>query len=360
MIVKAKAESCIERAALLATEGKASAEWVAKVDRLSLLCETANIKTHIAMFGTSALAKATWLGVDLYAFKPKLEESKNGPYSARTLCQNVRVPLSAKHGFNIGATGREPLNNQPYFRMKRLDDDIPIKEGSRPSFNYMQELVAELTKLDSEDAALDALAAFIQVRRRYQKKYVSQIESIGITLDEFPEVVQSFVAQSSEGGRRAQAVAAGILDVFAAGRVISGRINDPDRRSPGDVCIESATNPDTIEKAFEVRDKPVSESDVQVFVTKCLAANVWEPALILAAGNQKELSRESTVEWAQGLGVTVSLFYGWRTFIEETFFWSGPMSLEAMHLAVVAIGERLVAVEASLEAIEDWTTRCMG
>jgi hypothetical protein len=45
------------------------------------------------------------------------------------LCHSVLVPLSAELGFSLGVTGREPLNNQPYFRMTRLDDGTPVHAG---------------------------------------------------------------------------------------------------------------------------------------------------------------------------------------------------------------------------------------
>jgi hypothetical protein len=65
----------------------------------------------------------------------------------------------------------------------------------------------------------------------------------------------------SEGGKRPQAVVAGLLNVFAGtGRVESSRINDSSRKYPDDVCVRTAENPDAWEKAFEVGDKLVSKS----------------------------------------------------------------------------------------------------
>jgi hypothetical protein len=85
---------------------------------------------------------------------------------------------------------------------------------------------------------------------------------------------------AGEGGRRAQAVVAEHLDVFAGPeRVESGRINDPSRKYPGDVCVQSAYDPDVWEKAIEVRDKPVATADVQIFGKKCVDMGVREAAL---------------------------------------------------------------------------------
>ena len=54
-------------------------------------------------------------------------------------------------------------------------------------------------------------------------------------------MIQALVEDASENGRRAQAVVAGLMDAFAgAERVESGRVNDPSRRHPGDVCVRAA------------------------------------------------------------------------------------------------------------------------
>ena len=59
-------------------------------------------------------------------------------FSARVLAEKVLVPLSAELGFSYGVTSRQPLSNQPYFRMTRLGDNTPIQRGSRPAFDYCE------------------------------------------------------------------------------------------------------------------------------------------------------------------------------------------------------------------------------
>ncbi|MGO7375071.1 restriction endonuclease, SacI family [Rhizobium ruizarguesonis] len=50
--------------------------------------------------------------------------------------------------------------------------------------------------------------------------------------------IQNFVGENSEGGKRAQAVVAGLFDAaFGEGSVESARINDPSCSHPGDVCV---------------------------------------------------------------------------------------------------------------------------
>jgi hypothetical protein len=64
--------------------------------------------------------------------KPNLARANANAYSARTLCHTVLVPLAAELGFNIGVTGREPLDNQPYLRMTRLGEWRGLEEPKRP------------------------------------------------------------------------------------------------------------------------------------------------------------------------------------------------------------------------------------
>ena len=54
---------------------------------------------------------------------------QRGVISADSGCHSVLVPAAAELGISLGVTGREPLNNQPYFRMTRLGDNQPVHAG---------------------------------------------------------------------------------------------------------------------------------------------------------------------------------------------------------------------------------------
>jgi hypothetical protein len=167
--------------------------------------------------------------------------------------------------------------------------------------------------------------------------------------------VIQFTREYSEGGRRAQAIVAGLLDVFAGTeRVESGRINDPSRHYPGDVCIRSTSDPQVWEKAFEVRDKPVSASDVQIFGKKCIDVGVREAAVVMVNEGQQALDRAALEAWAASFGIGLTLFHGWEAFIEQVLFWSEKPQPIAANLATERIHARLVAVEASEEAVQLW------
>jgi hypothetical protein len=129
--------------------------------------------TYIAMLGTAMLAKALDPGVNLFWIKPTHvpPADKRRAYSARTLCHAVLVPLSAEYGFSLGVNGREPLNNQPFFRMERLDDGTPVNSAAQVAFDYMMTLVRDVQALPDAASARQALEAFIHVRRGYVTDY---------------------------------------------------------------------------------------------------------------------------------------------------------------------------------------------
>ena len=310
----------LRAAASSKTTTELSPLWLEKIQRFSLLCDEGSSKTHIAFLGTAILAKAIDSEVDLFAVKPKHAKGNLHSYSARTLCHGVLVPLAAEFGFSLGVTGREPLNNQPYFRMNYLGDDTPVHAGGRVAFDFMLNLIHELQSATTSEAA-EALRCFVYVRRGYFTTYSQSESQSSLSFPEFVTAVERFVAQNSEGGRRAQAVAAGLFDVFAGPlQVESGRINDPSRKYPGDVCVRRASpithalevrevdGPIQWEKAVEVRDKPVSAADIQIFVAKCLSMGVREAAVLMVSPEQSIFDQTALQDWAAGFGQGLTLF----------------------------------------------------
>jgi hypothetical protein len=349
-----------EQAARIASDA-GDAEWITKVEHLSDLCAEGASKTHIAFLGTAMLAKALDLRADLFAIKPAHAKDNENAFSARTLCHTVLVPLAAELGISLGVTGREPLNNQPYFRMERLDDGTPVHVGGRAAFDYMLTLVRELEALQSEQRALGALRAFVSVRMGWQPRYEGYDDAAHITPERLIAAVREFVGADSEHGKRAQAIVAGLLDVFATpARVESGRINDPSRRYPGDVCIRSADDPLTWDSAFEVRDKPVAVSDVQIFGKKCVDMFVREAAVVMVSDRQPKLDAAELSRWASGFGVGITLFHGWQEFIDQVLFWSALPKFEGANRAVGFIHERLIAVEAAPASVALWSSIIQG
>ena len=334
--------------------------WEKKIETLSRLCEEGVSATHIAFLGTSLLAKAVNMEVDLFAIKPAHAPGNPNAFSARSLCHSVLVPLAAELGIHIGVTGREPLNNQPYFRMTRLRDGTPVHTGGKAAFDYMVELVSELQSTTKRAVVRRALRAFVAVRRRYQPRYASAATLNSVNPEHLARCIVRLVTDNSESGRRAQAAVAGLFDVFAGEtRVESGRINDPSRNYPGDVCVRNEAG-DVWEKAVEVRDKPVKVSDVQIFGKKCVDMGVREAALVMVSPTQPKLDAAVLAKWAADYGIGLTLFYGWETFVEQALFWADAAKPDAAVMAAERIEARPIAVEATPAAVALWNQLLTG
>jgi SacI restriction endonuclease len=231
----------------------------------------------------------------------------------------------------------------------------PVHGGGRAAFDYMVELIRELQALTSEDRVLGALRAFIGVRMGYQPRYGASSGSTQITPEELTAAIQEFLRLDSEHGKRAQAIVAGLLDVFATpARVESGRINDPSRKYPGDVCVRSEGDAEAWDKAFEVRDKPVAVSDVQIFGKKCVDMQVREAAVVMVNDRQPTLDAAQLTQWAAGFGLGLTLFHGWPEFVDQVLFWSALPKFVGPSQAVEFIHQRLIAVEATPESVALW------
>lgn len=355
-INRGRAATTLRDAAAAADKGLIDKLWLERMETFSKLCDDGTSKTHIAFLGTALLAKAVEPEADLYAIKPTHAADNPKAFSARSLAHGVLVPLAAELGFSIGVTGREPLNNQPYFRMTRLDDGTPVHAGGRAAFDYMLDLVRQLQG-SAQTEAFNALVAFIAVRRRYVVAYADGGEHGALTPTELLVAIEAFVGDDAEGGRRAQAVAAGLFDVvFGSGRVESGRINDPSRKHPGDVCVRSADDPDRWEKAVEVRDKPVTASDIYVFGAKCLAMGVRDAAVLMVSAQQDTLDDEAIDAWAQTRGVGITLFYDWDDLVEQALYWSPSAKPEAAKATIGLVRNRLIGVEASAKGVALWSS----
>ena len=162
------------------------------------------------------------------------------------------------------------------------------------------------------------------------------------------------MALDSEGGRRAQACAAGLLDtLYGAARVFVDRINDPDRHLPGDVGVRS-TSDDDWERTFEVRDKAVNETDILVFAHKSAEAGVRTAGIIGAAANQPSLEIGEPIRVAGQLGVKLAIYLSWGDFIGQVGFWSPEPIGRLPDLVHSCVRLRLIELETRVDSVDTW------
>ena len=357
IINQEQASVFLREQARTASLDNSNAEWMRHIIHMSELCAAGAPVTHIAFLGAALLAKSMNPSVDVSAFKPKHPLNKDNPNSVslRPLAHGVLVPASAEFGFSIGATGREPLNNQPYFRMGRLGDNTPVHANGQEIYRYTIDLVTMLSDYDSDQSAA-ALRAFITVRKNYQANYVDEYEyGVAMQPSALLKVIQVFVANNSEGGKSAQAITAGILDVYSSpDLVMTGRINDPSKNRPGDVCLFSDGSMSYLEKAFEVKDKPMSLSDIYIFGRDCVSKGAKEAAVVMSHEGQEKVDIATLNAWAEKRGITITLFLGWEELLKQSLFWSRSPTSELVNQAVKRIRARLNAIQISKEGLSLW------
>ncbi len=217
------------------------------------------------------------------------------------------------------------------------------------------EVIADVQAISTEAEAKEALRSFIQIRRKYQPSYQAHKVDGQISPSELVLKIRTFVESDSEGGKRAQAVVAGLLDVFAGpGRVASGKINDPSRHFPGDISLRPADEDPSSEKAIEVRDKPVSLPDILIFARKCLGSGIREAVVVAVSPKQAPIPMQKLQEWGERHSAIVTLFLGWDDFVTQALFWSEIPQTDAANLALSAIYERLVEFEISGVGANHW------
>jgi hypothetical protein len=185
--------------------------------------------------------------------------------------------------------------------------------------------------------------------------------------------IKTFVSENSESGKRAQAVAAGLLDVeFGSHRVEVGKVFDPSRQFPGDVVVrnkpqaiapgllleaqDSAADnygTSTVALAYEVRDKPVTANDLYHFVQRVLDHEV-KRAVMIAVASQPPLGTEANdaIEWAAKRGVRLYVYLGWEQFLRDSMFRAQDGATPGSTYR--AIFQRLAQVEVSSEGVERW------
>jgi hypothetical protein len=245
------------------------------------------------------------------------------------------------------------LNNQPFYAEDRVHRDMPTRPSDRPHLNRLVDFLEELATT-TEDEALYALAAFVAVRREVAAELQPTLEVGGraTTLPALIETVDRFVTSDPEGGRRGQAFVAAALDM-AFDDVVTSRINDPSRHGPGDVRAFSG---DDLRLAAEVKQKPVTETDVLLFAQALAAWPLPSGVYVALDPEQEPLPAGSINDKAIGLyGAGVQILEG----VGAVFAAVGAWGLRSTEHVLDHFPRRMLArleeQEASLEARREWS-----
>ena len=303
-------------------------------------------KTYTPALGAALLAKATDDGIDPLAIKATGERG----YSLRTVGHSVLVPAAQAMGFSIRTTGREPLNNQPFFRYDHM-----TRIGRVRNREQLDWFVTGLSRADAltHDESLLALAAFLRVAFRQAKAraYV-EIESPLLTIHEVMRSVAEYLASDvPERPKKLQAFVAAAYDL-THDDVRSRKINDPSRDYPGDV---QAYLNDVPFLAVEVRGKPVPTTELDSFVTACAAVGITRVTLLVDATGHHPISRDDLhAPFLKAGSVHLAIYESITDLIESALEWTDEPQDLAAGLFVTHALARLKEIEVSGEALVQW------
>jgi len=80
----------------------------------------------------------------------------------------------------------------------------------------------------------------------------------------------------------------------------------------------------------------------------------------MVAERQERLDTLELGRWANSLGIGLTLFHGWGSFVEQALFWSALPKPVAASNAIRFIHQRLVTVEVSPAAVDLWQSLTQG
>ncbi len=260
-------------------------------------------RTMIAVLGNALLARAAY-GEKI---DPRSIKSRSGTrgFSARGTV-SVLVGGARDFGYDLGVNRAEPLNNQPWFHAERVDEIDPgaVRAPSRTYLRSLKAFLKEVDSLTSKESEY-ALAAFIFSRRKVaESKRAAAAEVLRKTTLSLPRlagVLQSFINDDPETGRRGQALAAAALQcVFP--RVELGSIHDPDAF---DVIAFRGTLDEIPSPVVQVKQRVIGDEAALDLAEAAAKIGSSTGLLVALAKDQPALDDRTLAIRAEELGVIV-------------------------------------------------------
>lgn len=310
-------------------------------------------KTWVPALGTVLLAKSVDSQVDVGSIKVLNDNENPNTFSLRSLGHGVLVPMSRELNFSLRVTGREPLNNQPFFRYDHVDNIDRVK-NLKELDRYKEIIYHKLAPVKSTEARR-ALAAFIYISIREQKKSDTIAKaSGGLTRSEIMQGIHDLLSLPGAGPSVVQALGAILLGRVSP-TVVTRRVHDPSRDFPGDVQGLEPNGSPTV--ALEARNKTVSESDASIFAAECARSQIPRAIILEITGKPSRLlSSQVAPEIWQRFGVSLIVIDNINDYLTLTSI----LGVEEPWLFYQGFAEdlsgRLAEVDAPAEVRVKWAT----
>ncbi len=335
-------------------EDRESVKWKGLVDELGRICPYKKSSTFVAALGTAVLAKTVDINIDPYSLLGRGGGDRS--YSARSLADNVWAKNRAYLEIDLGANGANPLNNIPFIGRDSIRAIERVRNQEGKDFLFF--CLDELDTVKSIDSAKAALRGFVASRLKKSAKKFKAGKDAGdhLVVQTLAKIIDEFVRTDSEEGRRAQAVAAGLLTaVYGIDNVEVGHINDPDRHYPLDITVFEDRDQGTVRLSVEVKDKVITGSEILSSVEKVTEFGYTNIVYLAINKNQNTNDFTLEAERARDYGCKVVIFDEWLSFCNACVSNSSINGPQVFKEIYKAIGNMLVKLQVSQSGLDQWS-----
>jgi SacI restriction endonuclease len=338
----------LDDAYLLATSSAALPKiWLGRTEQLAGSPSVA----FIAAVGAVLLAKATDPNVDVFVIQKK--EGSSGAFSLRRPA-TVLARKRHAYGYDIGSSSdRDPINHGTLVSSPRWDVALDrIIASHKPFFQVILQWLADIDRLSRENA-LQALAAFIRVRRDAAPG--AAVEEVPAQLSRVPqlhdlvEVLEGFVSADPEDGARGMALAA------AAYRAAGLDADVPSRNDPRRIDIPIKRDGKLV-IACEVKQLDPTDATAETLARDAIEHRTKRALLVvLRPGTLAKLDRSSAIRRAEREhGVVLRITDGARQLLHVALSASLVDVDEFCATLPRAFAEALRDIRVRDETIETW------
>ena len=293
------------------------------------------VRSPLALLFCGLLARATDANVDPLSIQAN---SGDYGYNAAGLWKDVIVK-HASGRISLRKLKNAPLNNSPFNGKRRLETNW--QNTSQASKEVIPELHEMLTQVDAmcpSQAEAALLTVFLvapdsagTLGRATLRRDISYPQLVSLV--EFAESVANFISLNSDDGRRAQAFVTACLEVALPDRILTpASVNDPSRKSPGDVrSLISAEVRDVGPLFVEVKDKLARRPEVEQFIKEVRSydgqASAGYSALANSPAAESAVPLHSQIPAAEELtkssGIPVVVWKSPLEMLTQAAAWSG-------------------------------------
>lgn len=338
----------LERAYVVAvSKRKLSPTWMTRAEQLG---ESPSVG-YIAAVGAVLLAKATDPRID--AFVIQTQEGSAGAFNLRGAATALAKQKRAL-GYDIGSSSnRDPINQGTLVSSTRWDVALDrIRDDHKPFFQLILTWLPDVNRL-TQDQALEALAAYIRVRRRVSAGAV--VARVPASLRESPglsalvDTLDAFVNANPQGG------ATGMALVASAYRAAGFEVALPSRNDPRPIDV-SIKRGGTIVIGSEVKQVDTGEATADALAEDVATAGAERALLVvLRPGVLIDFDRAAAIRRAERTHtVVLRVASGTRELLHEALS-SGAVGLSAFVAAVPRLfAEALHEIRVSDPTVETW------